>query len=98
MRTLADLSPDDVFIGLGKRNEKDVIVPVAIKTPSPSAEHIIQPVITFYVATGNFVAGKLVNIAIVGKTTVVDFTGKGKYNASLTYNPDGTYSEASFDG
>jgi len=89
---------DDVFIGLGKKNEKGVIVPVAVKTPSPSSEHIIQPVITFYVATGNFFAGKLVNIAIVGKTTTIDFTGKGKYSASLTYNSDGTYSEVSFDG
>ena len=70
-----------LFCGLGRQNPKsdeEDIVPVAVWDADPNEHYDVIPREIFYVATGDFRLGEIVNIRSLGKIAKIDFSsGKG---------------------
>ncbi|KAJ3545789.1 hypothetical protein NM208_g2337 [Fusarium decemcellulare] len=83
---------NNIFIGLGAPDpvESSLIVPVATIAALPSSSFTIWPHNKWFIGTGSFEPGTIIDIANVGVTQPVDFeTGLPKQ--SFTNNPNGTY-------
>ncbi|KAM7191496.1 hypothetical protein V8F33_008847 [Rhypophila sp. PSN 637] len=67
------------------------VVPVATFLAAPSTTYNIYPVVKYYIATGTYSPGEIINVQAIGTTQLVDFTAS-TYN-SVTYMQlnDGTY-------
>lgn len=60
-------------------------------TAQPNQNIDVQPIVQFYVATGSYTAGTVVNFDTVSATAALcDATG-GKEDFNVTYNADGTW-------
>ncbi|KAK4209236.1 hypothetical protein QBC37DRAFT_378293 [Rhypophila decipiens] len=84
-------NPNNTFIGLGGMNMNGNVVPVATFLAAPSTTYNIYPVVKYYIATGTYSPGEIINVQSIGVTQLVDFTSS-TYN-SVTYMQlnDGTY-------
>ena len=60
-------------------------------TAQPNQDIDVQPIVTFYVATGSYTAGTVVNFdSVSASSALCDATG-GKEDFQVTYNANGTW-------
>lgn len=88
---------DNIFIGLGGDSAagQGDVVPLATILAHPSQIYTFTPVTKYYIGTGTYVAGEIIEIQDVGTVQLVNFTGTNPKNVVLTHNSDGSYSTKS---
>lgn len=96
----------DVYVGCGllgaqQTDAVKTVTPgvkaVATWQADPNVTYVVQPVISFYVATGNYKEGQAVNLTEIGAKVKIDFTNQGeKRYASLEMDSNGTYTTPKF--
>ncbi|KAF3911121.1 hypothetical protein AA313_de0207034 [Arthrobotrys entomopaga] len=64
-----------IFIGLGARDpfDSERIVPATTVAVEPNTNYDFYPHVKYFLATGSYKAGEIVDIVAVGSTCVVDF-------------------------
>ncbi|KAL5371332.1 hypothetical protein DPSP01_014336 [Paraphaeosphaeria sporulosa] len=84
----------NVYCGYGKYDDTGNVVPVAVWTAKPSQIYEVTPVVTYYVSTGDFHAGDVVDVTTLGAIAKIDFTTAkaGQTMATITHEIDGRYS------
>ncbi|KAI9681748.1 MAG: hypothetical protein M1829_000493 [Trizodia sp. TS-e1964] len=89
----------NVQIGLGKYDSRGDVVPAFVFTPHPNTSYDITPVVTYYIATGSYSAGQVVDITSYGAKVEIDFTTAppGRTQATIVHEVDGSYSGPTFD-
>ena len=91
-----------VFCGLGRQNPKsqdEDIVPVAIWSADPNELYEVIPKEIFYIATGDFKLGRIVNVRSIGKIARIDFSsgsGLGKDVAIINFTRTHEFTPAIF--
>ncbi|KAK0706154.1 hypothetical protein B0T26DRAFT_837077, partial [Lasiosphaeria miniovina] len=68
-------NPNNTFVGLGGMSTAGSVVPMATFLASPSDTYNIFPVVKYYIATGSYSPGEIINVQEIGVTQLVDFTG-----------------------
>lgn len=74
-----------------KASDSSKVLTVASIQASPNATFNFLPHIIYYIATGNFKAGTIFDVSIVGATKKIIFLD-GSPTITAIYNPDGTWS------
>ncbi|KAF5232131.1 hypothetical protein FANTH_13128 [Fusarium anthophilum] len=89
------LNLNNIFIGLGapSANNPDIISPTATFPAEPSMTYTIWPKNTWYICTGSFQPGSIIEVQAVGAKQEVDFE-TGRADQTFIHNPNGTYSPA----
>ena len=91
-----------MFCGLGRQNPKsseEDIVPVAVWEGDPNEVFEVIPKEIFYIATGDFRIGQIVNVRSIGKIAKIDFAsgaGLGMNIATIDFTPTHEYTPAKF--
>ena len=91
-----------IFCGLGRQNPKSIeedIVPVAVWEGDPTEVYEIIAKEIFYIATGDFKMGQIVNVRSIGKIAKIDFSsgaGLGMDVATIDFTPTHEYTPAKF--
>jgi hypothetical protein len=80
-----------IFIGLGGKDMTGKVVPVSTIPAVSSSTFTIFPLVKFYISTGSFSEGEIINVRQVGKTQLVDFTELQTSEITLVHNSDGSY-------
>ncbi|KAL8835416.1 MAG: hypothetical protein Q9176_006917 [Flavoplaca citrina] len=82
------------FCGLGMKSpvpEEEDVVPVAVWQAKPNQDYHITPKRVYYISTGKFHAGLIVDVAKLGQTATVDFTGRKETVATVCLNNQLSY-------
>ncbi|PMD52993.1 uncharacterized protein K444DRAFT_542670 [Hyaloscypha bicolor E] len=89
---------ENVYCGLGRQSAHDSedIIPVAVWTAKPSQDYEIAPVQKFFIATGTYSEGDVVNVADLGQTVVIDFTSTTYTNASTDFTTEYKYTSPKY--
>ncbi|KAF5575906.1 hypothetical protein FPCIR_12910 [Fusarium pseudocircinatum] len=92
-KTIKYPSPTHIFIGLGAPDplHANLVVPVASVPATPSNQFTIWPHNKWYIASGDFQQGTIIDVQTIGPTQLVDFE-TGLPSQTFVNNPDGTYS------
>jgi hypothetical protein len=82
------------FAGLGAEDPTDSsnIVPVATFPVKPDLQYTVAPVTKYYVSTGSYEQGEIIDVTTLGEIATIDFTGINYTTATVVHNDDGTYS------
>ncbi|KAK4998170.1 hypothetical protein LTR66_002545 [Elasticomyces elasticus] len=78
-----------LFAGIGATTNGSMVA-LATFEAKPSTNYTIFPQETFYIGTGTFDQGTIVDIKAVGASPMINFKG-GFTNARLVHNPNRTY-------
>ncbi|EAW11704.1 uncharacterized protein ACLA_094030 [Aspergillus clavatus NRRL 1] len=82
----------NIFIGMGARDPvTQGITPVATVPANPNYNFYFQPVVKYYIGTGDFDAGTVVNITEIGPVLTVDFTQSTENSVVFTQGPNNEY-------
>lgn len=75
------------------------VVPVAVWQAKPNQQYQITPKRTYYISTGKYKAGRIVNVAELGTIATIDFTGRKETRATVEFTNELSYGvvEYSFD-
>ncbi|KAI0187155.1 hypothetical protein EV127DRAFT_483512 [Xylaria flabelliformis] len=87
--------PNNTFIGLGGRDMRGRVVPVATLLAAPSTTYNIFPKVVYYISTGSAVEGEIVDITSFGNVQLVDFSSSTYNSQTFIHQNDGTYSPVS---
>jgi hypothetical protein len=89
----SDFDPSAGYVfGMAKMTPVGMPVPVATFTAMPSDTFNVIPVVTFYIAEGNYTPGTIINVKEAStKAATIDFTGRQQTTATVTQNSDGTF-------
>ncbi|KAI9798953.1 MAG: hypothetical protein M1833_004306 [Piccolia ochrophora] len=82
------------FCGLGMRSprpEQQDVLPVAVFTAIPSQLYQITPHRTYYISTGAYAPGTIIDVTQLGEIAKLDFTGKKEDMAIVTLKDDYSY-------
>jgi len=84
---------NNIFVGLGADGSSGSgdVVPLAIFPAHPGQSYNIFPVVTYYIGTGMYVPGEIIDVQDVGTIQLLDFTGTNPKRVIVTHNPDGAY-------
>lgn len=84
----------NIFIGLGGESADGdgTIIPLFTFVACPGHTFHLAPVIKYYIGTGSYSEGEIIDIDDIGPSMLVDFTGNNPKNAVLIHRPNGTYS------
>jgi len=74
---------------------KGNVVPVATWLAAPSTTYNIFPQVEYYISTGTYVEGQIVDVQSLGVYQVVDFSNSTYNTQTFVHNNDGTYSRQS---
>ncbi|KFZ13843.1 hypothetical protein V502_06413 [Pseudogymnoascus sp. VKM F-4520 (FW-2644)] len=66
-------SPGNIFLGMGAQSPSGV-VPVASVSAAPNQKYYFNPVARWYIGTGTYTPGTVVNITDIGNIQECDFT------------------------
>jgi hypothetical protein len=84
---------DNIFIGLGAIDPiKKTTIPVAVFKAQPGKDNTIRPHVTYYVGTGEYKPGTIIDVSTISKALEVDFTGKPQLDAVVTHDEHGKLS------
>lgn len=91
--TFTPENSSNIFIGLGapSADNPQITSPTATFAAEPSMTYTIWPKNTWYICTGSFQAGTIIEVQSVGVTQEVDFEN-GRPDQTFTHNANGTYS------
>lgn len=67
------------------------IIPVASIVAKPSNEYILYPKAIYYICTGSYQPGTIVDIKTIGRKLKVDFTGAELTHVTYTQTSNGDY-------
>jgi hypothetical protein len=81
-----------LYLGLGGRVGSKVI-PVAVFAAQPSQTYTIVPVVKFYICTGEYLPGEIIDIQSVGVKQPVEFTQGSNHSHTFIHQSDGTYKQ-----
>ncbi|KAJ5737748.1 uncharacterized protein N7483_002873 [Penicillium malachiteum] len=88
----------DVWCGFGKTSAGDSdadttpgVSVAACWQADPKATFIVTPHVNFYIATGDFTKGQVVNVTEIGAKVEIDFTGRHDRYAVVTHGTDGNF-------
>ncbi|KAH0370227.1 hypothetical protein KCU65_g2619, partial [Aureobasidium melanogenum] len=87
------------FCGMGKTqpySNPSKVIPVATWTAKSSENYIIYPKIQYFVSTGEYSSGDIVDVATLGQVATIDFTGKKETVAQVTQKDDGTFAPVTY--
>jgi hypothetical protein len=73
------------------RPQQQDVLPVAVWKAVPNQQYQITPHRKYYITTGSYAAGTVVDVTQLGKVAALDFTGKQENLATVTMNADYTY-------
>ncbi|KAI9696701.1 MAG: hypothetical protein M1836_005063 [Candelina mexicana] len=85
----------NAFCGLGRLSPypgQQDIVPVSVWQAKPSQNYQITPKRVYYISTGSFVEGKIVDFAQLGAYATIDFTGRTETVATVELDNTLSYS------
>jgi len=85
--------PLNRWSGLGAEDPNDptTIIPVATFAAHPALQYYVTPVVKYYICTGTYVPGQIIDVTAIGVTASVDFTGSPYRTATFTHQSNGTY-------
>jgi len=87
----------NAFCGFGKIKPGTTdVIPVATWRARSAETYNVWPKVSFFVTTGSYAEGDIVNIADLGRICKVDFTGMDKTVATVTQLPNGTYAPVDY--
>lgn len=81
----------NIFIGIGGKTADGEILPIATFQPTPQNTYQITPLVTYYVATGSYTPGTIMNVTALGNPGTIDFTGQTSSNAVANYEDTGDW-------
>ncbi|KAI9760230.1 MAG: hypothetical protein M1835_000212 [Candelina submexicana] len=85
----------NAFCGLGRRSPfpgQQDIVPVSVWQAKPGQKYQITPKRVYYISTGSFVEGRIVDFAQLGAYATIDFTGRTETIATVELDNTLSYS------
>lgn len=83
-----------MFLGFGGPDSTGEIVPLATFPILPNQTYNVTPVVKYFVGTGKYSPGEIINIQQIGPTILIDFT-TGPLKAKITQHPDMNYTRDS---
>jgi hypothetical protein len=91
MRFLTSCPKDKNYIGVGVTDPDRAgkVIPIASHVAEPSLNSILYPKMTYYVSTGNWTPGQLVDRDSVGKYVKLDFEGAHIPTANVILDTNG---------
>lgn len=92
--------PDHTYIGIGApapRGSKDDIRPLQTYEAEPNLKSQIFPKLTYFVCTGEYEAGVIVDRNTIGQAIKLEFTGAAIPEVNLYQNNSGNYVEDGTD-
>ncbi|EAW25203.1 uncharacterized protein NFIA_106930 [Aspergillus fischeri NRRL 181] len=93
-RRVSQLGEPNIFIGMGARGPSTQgIVPVATVPASPSYDFYFQPIVKYYIGTGEYEPETVVNITEIGPVLDVDFTQLPGTSVTYTQGRDNHYTQ-----
>jgi len=84
---------NNIYIGMGGKDPNDStnILPVATFVAHPSATCLVWPHVIYYISTGSYQAGTIIDVATLGNILEVNFTGAVKTDVVYVHNANGDY-------
>lgn len=86
---------DNIYIGVGAKDPKNPgsVIPIQTYLAEPSLNSLLFPHLKYYICTGEFQPGIIVDRTTIGSSLKVDFTGASVTDAVFTVNPKGQYTD-----
>jgi len=83
----------NIYCGYGKNDDSGNVVPVSVWTAEPVKTYELTPQVSFYISTGGYQPGTVVDKTTLGEPCEIDFTQalSGQTVANITNNVDNTY-------
>lgn len=86
---------DNIFLGYGYKGRKlEEIVPLAMMHARPDARYPLIPTLSFYVTTGPYTVGEVIDVSKTNTKILIDFS-TGVADAIITQNSDQLYTRNS---
>ncbi|CAI6337565.1 unnamed protein product [Periconia digitata] len=82
------------FCGLGMKSpipDVEDVLPVSVWQAEPNKAYQITPQQVYYISTGSYATGRIVNVGELGLVCKIDFTGKSETIATVVYNNNQKY-------
>ncbi|RPA87715.1 hypothetical protein BJ508DRAFT_233275 [Ascobolus immersus RN42] len=94
-----DPSFSKLYIGCGAEdpNSDGSIIPVQTWIAKPGVSTQIFPHATYYICTGEYQPGMVVDRSTIGSALKIDFTGSSLSSVTFTYGSDGAYTAVDED-
>lgn len=83
-----------MFLGYGGLDENGEVVPLAVFDMDPNETYNVLPVVKYYVSTGQYIPGDVIDVQEFGEYILIDFTS-GSPNAVVVQANDRTYTRIS---
>ncbi|KAL9594237.1 MAG: hypothetical protein Q9219_007139 [cf. Caloplaca sp. 3 TL-2023] len=92
----------NTFCGLGRRSpipSIQEVVPVSVWQAKPNQKYLVTPKRVYYISTGDYVQGTIVEYADLGSHATIDFTGRDETIATVELDDNLAFSQVvySFD-
>jgi hypothetical protein len=84
---------------MGKKSpvgDVDRVIPVAVWQAKPNQVYQVTPHVKYYISTGKYQPGTIVDVTNFGLVCEIDFTGKDENMASVVYNNNLKYEEVKY--
>ncbi|KAM0206037.1 hypothetical protein ACHAQI_008528 [Fusarium lateritium] len=81
----------NAFVGWGKSDNQGEITPLSVWNARSNQTYRVYPGDKYYVATGDFSQGEIVDVAEFGNVSDIDFTGRSTDTANITDTEDGYF-------
>jgi len=87
----------NIFIGLGALdpNDPESVVATAVFSAEPSVQYTVEPKVKFYVCTGSYQQGKIVNLKMIGNPLIINFDEEDLDAVAFNHLPNGEYERRS---
>ena len=76
--------------------EEEDVVPVTVWQARPNQDYHITPKRVYYISTGKYDAGRIVEVAKLGQMATIDFTGRKETVATVCLNNQLSYEPAQY--
>ncbi|KAJ4316840.1 hypothetical protein N0V94_005253 [Neodidymelliopsis sp. IMI 364377] len=90
---------EDAFCGMGLKSPNPMIedvTPVAVWQAKPNQDYQITPKRQYYVSTGKYTPGTIVNVTQLGQVARIDFTGRSENVAVVILNNQLAYESVTY--
>lgn len=90
---------EHAFCGLGMKSpfpEVQDVIPTSVWQAKPNQNYQITPKQTYYISTGTFHAGRIVDFAQLGAYATIDFTGRKETVSTVDLQNDLGYSSVKY--
>ncbi|KAK1688039.1 hypothetical protein BDP55DRAFT_658439 [Colletotrichum godetiae] len=86
---------ENVFCGLGMKSptpgEDQEVIPVSVWRPDSNQRYQITPKRIYYISTGHFIPGTVIDLVQLGRAVTIDFAGKKETVATVIYNTESDF-------